>query len=93
MVCDDSAIDASAFGRSKLQLLARKHQGKLLGRILGRGEEEEGRSVAECKRRGQRCQSEGTDQCLRHDAVIAGRVLLLVMFTLRELALRRCLSH
>jgi hypothetical protein len=30
--------------------------------VLGRGEEEEGRRVAEREGRGQRCQSEGADE-------------------------------
>jgi hypothetical protein len=39
----------------------------LLACVPGGGEEEEGRRVAEGEGRGQRCQSEGADECLDHD--------------------------
>jgi hypothetical protein len=58
---------------------------QLLRYVLCGGEEEERRRVAECKRRGQRCQSEGANQCLHHDAVIADVgccAVLVVMFTI-----------
>jgi hypothetical protein len=38
----------------------------VLACVLGRGEEEEGRRVAEGEGRGQRCQSEGANKCLDH---------------------------
>lgn len=53
-------------------MLASRYQRKPLRCLLCCGEEEERRGVAEGERRGQCCQSEGADQCLRHDAGAAG---------------------
>jgi len=43
--------------------------------VLGRGEQEEGRRVAERERRWQRCQGEDADQCFRHAVSDVGLVL------------------
>jgi hypothetical protein len=67
VVCEAAAIDASALGRSKLWWLAWRARGWRGRCILGGGEEEEGRRVAEGERRGQGGQGKSADQCLRHD--------------------------
>jgi hypothetical protein len=58
---DDCAIDAAVSGRFKLRVLACKLQSQLRRSLLGRREEEERRSIAEGKRRGQRGQGKGAD--------------------------------
>lgn len=67
----DCAMDAPAESNSKLQTLASRQKDELRQSVLGRGEEEKGRGVAEGERL--RRQGEGANQCLGHVVVASAR--------------------